>query len=111
VRQRRLPTRAHILRIPDRRGLSAGRKKPGSENHDKQSNDVPGASDQDRGRDRERTCSSSGARTLGSTLGTIDGKHIASPTRAPDLNPTRNEGRTVAEPDQARHGPNDFIRV
>ena len=44
------------------------------------------------------------------TFGTIDGKHVASPTRAPDLNPARNEGGTVAERDPARQNAGDFIR-
>ena len=33
------------------------------------------------------------------------------PSPATSLNPTLNEGRTVAGRDQARHQPGDFIRV
>jgi hypothetical protein len=98
VWQRCLPTGANKIGISDRCGLRAGRKRHSTENDDKQLNDIPGPS----GRD--------GARFNGDVraLGTIDGRHVASLIRAPSLNPTRNEGRTVAGRDQARHQLVDF---
>ena len=96
--QRCLPTGANKVGISDRGGLRAGRKRRRTENDDKQLNDVPGPS----GRD--------GARFNGKVRALIDGRHAAPPIPA-RLNPTRDEGRTVAGRDQARHQPVDFIRV
>ena len=90
--QRSLSTRANKFGIPDNGGLSAGRKRRRPENDGKQLNDVPDTSGRDRGRVRNMICFNGDVRTLG----TIDGRHVASPTRAPNLNPTRNEGGTVA---------------
>jgi hypothetical protein len=84
---------ANKFGIPgDNGGLSAGRKRRRPENDGKQLNDVPDTSGRDRGRVRNMICFNGDVRTLG----TIDGRHVASPTRAPNLNPTRNEGGTVA---------------
>jgi hypothetical protein len=87
--------------VSNRGGLRAGRKRRSTENDDKHLKDVPDTSGRDRGRVRNMVCLNSDVRALG----TIDGRHIASPTRAPSLNRTRNEGGTVAGRDQARYQP------
>ena len=90
--QRCLPAGANKVGISDRGGLRAGRKRRSTENDDKQLNDVPGPS----GRDGARFNSEVRA------LGTIDGRHVATPILPPRSNPTRNGGRTVAGRDQGR---------
>jgi len=95
VLPRRLPVRARNFGLSHRTGLSAGRKRRGGENDHRQSNDM----------------SDTRVRTLDERmLGTIAGKHVVSPNRAPGPSPTRNEGRTVAERDQAPALSGDFIR-
>jgi len=100
VGQRCLPTGANKSGILDHGGLRAGRKRRSAENDDKQLNDVPGP------------CGRDGARFNGDVraLRTIDVRHVAPPSPALSLNPTRNEGRTVAGRGQARHQSVDFIR-
>src|ERR1700761_1152554 len=91
----------------DGRGLRASRKRRSGEGDHKQPGDVPDARGRDQGRVRKIIRD---IRTDVRTLGTIDGNHVASPTRAPTLNPGPNEGRTVADRDLARHSRVDFIR-
>ena len=93
--QRRLPARADKFRISLHAGLSAGRKRCSPENDDNRSTYVPETSGRDRGRLGNMSCFNGDVRVVG----TIDG-HVASPIPAPNLSPTRNEGRTVAERDQ-----------
>ena len=101
VWQRCLPTGANKVGISHRGGLRTGRKRRRTENDDKQLNDVSGPS----GRHDARFNSEVRG------LGTIDGRHVASPIPAGSLNPTCNEGRTVAGRDQARDQPVDSIGV
>ena len=75
----------------DNRGLSASRKQGPSESDGKQPNDVPNSRGRNQGRVKINTvCFNVDARSSG----TADGRHVASPTRAPNPspNPTGNHG-------------------
>jgi hypothetical protein len=82
VLQRRLSTGANKLGISGDDGgrLSAGRKQSPCQSDDKQTDGVPNG----RGRVRQRVQTNTGCLTIDARYsGTADGRHVASPTRAP----------------------------